>query len=186
MMERGQLRCDVNISIRPNGSKEFGNRTEIKNMSSFRFILDALEYEVNRQKEILEAGKEVDQETRLFDEAKKITIPMRSKEDAPDYRYFPDPDLLDIEIDEQFIKEAAESMPELPDQKLNKIIEEYEIPKSDALILTRDKDISDYFTECARLCDDVRKLSNWIIKELFKLQRVIPEKQGRQLPIKPK
>jgi aspartyl-tRNA(Asn)/glutamyl-tRNA(Gln) amidotransferase subunit B len=169
MMERGQLRCDVNISIRPNGSKEFGNRTEIKNMSSFRFILYALEYEVNRQKEILEAGKEVDQETRLFDEAKKITIPMRSKEDAPDYRYFPDPDLLDIEIDEKFIKETAESMPELPDQKLNKIIEEYEIPKNDALILTRDKDISDYFTECARLCDDVRKLSNWIIKELFKL-----------------
>jgi len=169
MMERGQLRCDVNISIRPKGSKEFGNRAEIKNMSSFRFIMEALEYEIKRQKEIIESGAEVKQETRLFDEEKKITLPMRSKEDAPDYRYFPDPDLMEVKIDKEFIGAVEKTMPELPDHQLNRIMEQYGIPKNDALILTRDKAVSEYFTACAMICEDKRRLGNWIIKELFKL-----------------
>ena len=167
-MEKGQLRCDVNISIREKGAHEFGNRAEVKNMSSFRFIMDALEYEINRQKELIESGKEVKQETRLFDEAKKITSPMRSKEDAPDYRYFPDPDLLEIELDEKFIGMVTDTMPELPDQKLAMIIEKYNIPKNDAITLTRDRSVSDYFIACIKTCEDNRKLSNWIINELFR------------------
>jgi aspartyl-tRNA(Asn)/glutamyl-tRNA(Gln) amidotransferase subunit B len=169
MMEKGQFRCDVNISIRPRGSQEFGNRTEVKNMSSFRFIMEALEYEIKRQKEIIESSGTISQETRLFDETKKITLPMRSKEDAPDYRYFPDPDLLEVKLDQDFISQLEKEMPELPDQQLNRIIEQYGIPKTDALILTKDKAVSEYFTACASICEDKRRLGNWIIKELFKL-----------------
>jgi aspartyl-tRNA(Asn)/glutamyl-tRNA(Gln) amidotransferase subunit B len=169
MMEKGQFRCDVNISIRPRGSLEFGNRTEIKNMSSFRFILEALEYEIKRQKEIIESGGIITQETRLFDEAKKITLPMRSKEDAPDYRYFPDPDLLEVKLDQDFIGQLEKEMPELPDQQLERIICQYGITRSDAVILTKDKAVSEYFTACAMICEDKKKLGNWIIKELFKL-----------------
>ena len=167
-MEKGQLRCDVNISIRERGVQEFGNRAEIKNMSSFRFIMDALEYEIKRQKEIIESGKEVKQETRLFDEDKKITRLMRSKEDAPDYRYFPDPDLLEIELDEDFINKVTNTMPELPDQKLAMIVEKYNIPKNDAITLTKDRAVSDYFITCIKTCKDNRKLSNWIINDLFR------------------
>jgi len=169
MMEKGQFRCDVNISIRPRGSLEFGNRTEIKNMSSFRFIMEALEHEIKRQKEIIESGDTIKQETRLFDETKKITLPMRSKEDAPDYRYFPDPDLMEVKIDQDFINQLEKGMPELPDQQLNRIIGQYGIPKNDAVILTKDKAVSEYFTACAMICEDKRRLGNWIIKELFKL-----------------
>ena len=169
MLERGQFRCDVNISIRPRGSDEFGNRAEIKNMSSFRFIMDALEYEIKRHIDILESGGRVDQETRLFDEARGITLPMRSKEDAPDYRYFPDPDLLEVKIDQEFINEIQKGMPELPDQQMNMIIKEFGIAKNDALILTKDKAVSEYFRLCAGVCEDNRRLANWIIKELFKL-----------------
>jgi len=169
MLERGQFRCDVNVSLRPKGSRVFGNRAEIKNMSSFKFIMDALEYEIQRQSGVIEAGREVDQETRLFDEGTKTTQSMRSKENAPDYRYFPDPDLVEIEIDREFIREIEQSIPELPDQKLNRIIEQYGIQKNDAVILTKEKAVSDFFGACALLCQDRKKLSHWIIKELFKL-----------------
>jgi aspartyl-tRNA(Asn)/glutamyl-tRNA(Gln) amidotransferase subunit B len=167
-MEKGQLRCDVNISIREKGAREFGNRAEVKNMSSFKFIMDALEYEIQRQKEIIESGKEVKQETRLYDESKKITLLMRSKEDAPDYRYFPDPDLLEIELDEEFIGKVTDTMPELPDQKLAMIIEKYNIPKNDAVTLTKDREVSEYFLTCIETCEDNRRLGNWIINELFR------------------
>ena len=169
MMERGQLRCDVNISLRPKGTVTFGNRTEIKNMSSFRFIMEALESEINRQKEILNSGGHIEQETRLFDETSKKTFLMRSKEDAPDYRYFPDPDLVEVNIDEGFIDNLRQKMPELPDQYLNRIIQEFGIPKNDALIITKEKDISDFFSACAPMCADKKRLSNWIIKELFRV-----------------
>ena len=185
MMEKGQFRCDVNISIRPRGSKELGNRAEIKNMSSFRFIMEALEYEIKRQKDIIESGATVEQETRLFDETKKITITMRSKEDAPDYRYFPDPDLLDVNIDQDFISQLEKGMPELPDQQLNRIIEQYGIPKNDAGILTRDKGISEYFISCAMICEDKRRLANWIIKELFKFMNDASV-SIQECPVKPK
>ena len=167
-MEKGQLRCDVNISIREKGAQEFGNRAEVKNMSSFKFIMDALEYEIKRQKGIIESGKEVKQETRLFDESTKKTHLMRSKEDAPDYRYFPDPDLLEVDLDEDFISRVTDTMPELPDQKLAMIIEKYNIPKNDAVTLTKDRAVSDYFIECIKTCEDNRRLSNWIINDLFR------------------
>ncbi|UCF85668.1 MAG: Asp-tRNA(Asn)/Glu-tRNA(Gln) amidotransferase subunit GatB, partial [Desulfobacteraceae bacterium] len=169
MLEKGQFRCDVNVSIRPKGSKGFGNRAEIKNMASFRFITDALEYEIKRQSKVLESAGRVSQETRLFDEEKKITRPMRSKEDAPDYRYFPDPDLIEIEIDQEFLQGIANRMPELPDQKLNHIINNFGIPRHDAMVLTRDKKVSDFFERCSLYCKDRNKLSHWIIKDLFKL-----------------
>jgi len=169
MLEKGQFRCDVNISLRPRGSLEFGNRTEIKNMSSFRFIADALQYEIDRQSDILKTGGKIEQETRLFDEEKKATFPMRSKEDAPDYRYFPDPDLLQVTLGRQFIDEIEKSMPELPDQKVRRMIDQFGIAKSDVLILTKDRKISDFFGDAAPHCTDKKKLAHWIIKELFKL-----------------
>jgi aspartyl-tRNA(Asn)/glutamyl-tRNA(Gln) amidotransferase subunit B len=169
MLERGQFRCDVNISVRPRGSFQLGNRSEIKNMSSFKFIMDALEYEMKRQIDILESGGRVDQETRLFDEVKGITLGMRSKEDAPDYRYFPDPDLLEIQIDQELIDKIQKEMPELPDQQMKMIIRDFGIAKKDAIILTRDKAVSEYLRLCASLCEDKRRLANWIIKDLFKL-----------------
>ena len=168
-IEQGQFRCDVNISIRPKGSPQFGNRAEIKNMASFRFIMNALDYEIKRQREILETGGKIQQETRLFDEQKKITLPMRSKEDAPDYRYFPDPDLVEVEIDHEFIKKVQEGVPELPDQKIRRIIEEFGIPRNDALVLTKDRRVSEYFEECTSHCEDRKKLGTWMTKDLFKL-----------------
>ena len=168
LMEKGQLRCDVNISIRGRGSDSFGNRVEIKNMSSFRFISHALEYEINRQSSVIDSGGEIHQETRLFDEAKRITIPMRSKEDAPDYRYFPDPDLLEVEIDQEFLQQIEDSMPELPDQKVRRIQENYGIPKKDALIIAKTREVCDYFENCAVNCSDFKKLAAWMIKDLFR------------------
>lgn len=168
-IEKGQFRCDVNVSLRPKGTQHFGMRTEIKNMGSFRFITDALEYEIRRQQEILVSGGEVFQETRLFDEQRKITLPMRGKEDAPDYRYLPDPDLAEIELDETFTATIREGMSELPDQKVTRLTEQYGIPKDDSLILTKDRRVADYFVACAAFCHDTIKLSHWIIKDLFKL-----------------
>jgi aspartyl-tRNA(Asn)/glutamyl-tRNA(Gln) amidotransferase subunit B len=138
-------------------------------MSSFRFIADALEYEIKRQQDVLEAGGHVKQETRLFDEGKKITLPMRSKEDAPDYRYFPDPDLVEVEIDRDFLDEIRERIPELPDQKVGRLMEAYGVSKNDALFLTRDRSVSDFFESCARVCGDKKKLSDWIARDLFNL-----------------
>ena len=169
VIERGQFRCDVNISIRPKGSSEFGNRSEVKNMASVRSIMDALEHEVKRQQGVLQSGKSLPQETRLFDEGKRITLPMRSKEDAPDYRYFPDPDLVELEIDQVFVEKTQETLPELPDQKVNRITEAYGIPKKDVVVLTKDKAVSDFFESCAAYCDDRKRLCNWIIKDLFRL-----------------
>ncbi len=169
IMEQGQLRCDVNISMRPKGSDFYGNRVEIKNMSSFRFIVEALDYEINRQSETLRSGGEVVQETRLFDEAKKVTLPMRSKEDAPDYRYFPDPDLLALQIPDPFVEEIRSAMPELPGQKLHRLVTQYGILRRDALLLSRDRKMSEYFENAISHCRDVRRLTTWLTKDLFRL-----------------
>ena len=168
-IEKGQFRCDVNISIRPEGALDYGNRAEIKNMASLKFIAEALEYEVKRQLKILQSGEEPSQETRLFHEGKRITVSMRSKEDAPDYRYFPDPDLVEFEIDQELVEQIRKGMPELPDQKVNRIIKDYRISRKDALILTKDRSVSEYFERCAVFCDDRVRLSSWMIKDLFKL-----------------
>jgi aspartyl-tRNA(Asn)/glutamyl-tRNA(Gln) amidotransferase subunit B len=168
-MEKGQLRCDVNISLRPRGHQGYGHRAEIKNMASFKFIMEALEYETKRQSDILRSGEQITQETRLFDETKRRTFPMRSKEDAPDYRYFPDPDLLELELSEEFVDKIRKKMPELPDQRVNRLTEEYDLPKEYALILTKDKAVADYFGACAIFAEDRRKLYRWIMKDLFRL-----------------
>ncbi len=175
-MEMGQFRCDVNISLRSKESREFGNRTEIKNMASFRFVLEALEYEINRQSEILESGGPISQETRLFDEVKKITLPMRSKEDAPDYRYFPDPDLVELEISRSSVEQIRQTMPELPDQRVNRFIEAYGISKNDAALLTKDHQVAEYFESCVPHCRSSRKLCAWIAKDLFRLlnEKAVP------------
>ena len=169
IIEKGQFRCDVNISLRPTRSHSYGNRTEIKNVASFKSVVDALDYEIKRQSEILQSGGQISQETRLFDEEKRITVPMRTKEDAPDYRYFPDPDLVDIEINHAFIEEIESSMPELPEQTVNRLIDKFAVSPNDALILARDKNIANFFADCADHCKDRKRLSQWIIKELFKL-----------------
>lgn len=185
MIEKGQFRCDVNISLRPRGARHFGNRAEIKNMGSFKFIMEALECEIKRQGEILLSGGEVPQETRLFDETRHVTLPMRSKEDAPDYRYFPDPDLIEVELEQELIERIHQGMPELPDQKVRRLMEDFELPREDVLILTKDRHVSDFFSACAMLCRDRRKLSHWIIKELFRLlhEASIPMEK---CPVRPK
>lgn len=169
VIEKGQFRCDVNVSIRKKGENRFNERVEIKNMASFRFILDAIQYEIKRQSELLKAGKKIVQETRLFDERKKITIPMRTKEDAPDYRYFPEPDLVELNISEEFIEQIKKKMPELPTEKVKRFIEKYGIQRGDVLLLTRQRQVADYFEECAKYTKDYKRLSLWIINELFRL-----------------
>jgi len=167
-IEKGQFRCDVNVSIRPPGTREFGNRAEIKNMASFRFISDAIDYEVRRQWEILKSGREVRQETRLFDEKALATMTMRGKEDAPDYRYFPDPDLLEVHIDAAFIERIRSGMPELPDQRVERVMKRHGIARQDALVLTRDREISDFFEACLPFYPDGARIARWITKDLFK------------------
>ncbi|MBW2029886.1 MAG: Asp-tRNA(Asn)/Glu-tRNA(Gln) amidotransferase subunit GatB [Deltaproteobacteria bacterium] len=168
-MEKGQFRCDVNISLRPKGYQGYGNRAEIKNMASFKSIMDALDYEIGRQSEVLSSGGTVAQETRLFDEDRRITRSMRSKEDAPDYRYFPDPDLLDLGLDHGFVEGVRMNLPELPEHRVRRFIKESGIPEGEAYILTKEKGVADFFSACAPLCRDRKKLSRWIIKELFRL-----------------
>ena len=169
IMEKGQMRCDVNISLKKRGEKGFGNRTEIKNMSSFKAIVDALNYEIERQRKIIIRGDIPKQETRLFDEKRRITVPMRTKEDAPDYRYFPDPDLVEIQIDEKFIEEIRSQMPELPQKRLKRLVDQYGISKDEAAILIREREITDFFEEAAKSSKDIKRLSRWIINELFRL-----------------
>jgi aspartyl-tRNA(Asn)/glutamyl-tRNA(Gln) amidotransferase subunit B len=184
-MEKGQFRCDVNVSIRPKGTRGFGERSEIKNMASFKFIGDALEYEIKRQASLLESGGKRLQETRLFNEAKRITQAMRSKEDAPDYRYFPDPDLLEMEIDPRWVREMKAGLPELPDQTVNRLMDRYGVSEQDALLLTRDKDVSHFFERCAVTCEDRKRLSRWIIKDLFKVLKDSVRTIG-DCPIRPR
>lgn len=169
MIERGQFRCDVNVSVRRRGASDFGNRVEIKNMASFKAVGEALGCEMRRQAELLDSGGRVLQETRLFDETKKITVPMRTKEDAPDYRYFPDPDLPDVVLQREFLEAVQARLPELPDRKVRRLTAQFGIPRADALILGRDRRLCDFFEAAAAECPDARKLCAWIVKDLFKL-----------------
>ena len=139
-MQEGSLRADVNVSVRPKGSKEFGTRCEIKNVNSIKFMQMAIVYEANRQVDLIEEGKTIDQETRLFDTKKNETRSMRSKEDAHDYRYFPDPDLLPLEVSEKFIEELKNDIPELPYDKKKRFIEEFKLSPYEANILVSDID----------------------------------------------
>jgi len=183
-MEKGTFRCDANVSIRPKSQKEFGTRTELKNMNSFRHVEKALEYEIKRQIAVVEDGKDVVQETRLWDVDQGITISMRGKEEAHDYRYFPDPDLVPLRIDEKWIEEIRRSLPELPDEKKERFVRQYEIPEYDAEILTSTKAMATYYEECVRLFPEPKTVSNWMMGDLLReLKR--DEREIDQCPVTP-
>jgi len=167
-MEEGSFRCDANVSLRPRGREEFGIRTELKNMNSFRNVQRALEYEIKRQQYVLEAGGEVVQETRLWDDAQGVTLPMRSKEEAHDYRYFPDPDLVTIAVSETWVEEIRRGMPELPLEKRERFRREYGIPVYDAGSLTASRALADYYEEVARLCGLPKIASNWVMGDILR------------------
>jgi aspartyl-tRNA(Asn)/glutamyl-tRNA(Gln) amidotransferase subunit B len=166
-MQEGSFRCDANVSIRPAGQEEFGTRAEIKNINSFRFVEQAINYEVERQIMVLEGGGEVVQETRLFDPDRHETRSMRSKEEANDYRYFPDPDLLPVELDEAYIAAVRESLPEMPEAKKARLVDEYGLSEYDAGILTASREMADYFEATVQVAGGAGKLTaNWVIGEL--------------------
>jgi aspartyl-tRNA(Asn)/glutamyl-tRNA(Gln) amidotransferase subunit B len=168
-MEEGSLRCDANISMRPVGSKDLGVKTELKNMNSFRNVQKALEYEIRRQTALLSDGKPVVQETRLWDVSKGVTVSMRGKEEAHDYRYFPEPDLAPVEITEDWIKWVADGLCELPDEKRSRFVEQYGLPAYDAEVLTASRAMAGYFEECVRRFANPKVVSNWIMVELVRL-----------------
>ncbi|MDP3016018.1 MAG: Asp-tRNA(Asn)/Glu-tRNA(Gln) amidotransferase subunit GatB, partial [Deltaproteobacteria bacterium] len=167
-MEKGTFRCDANVSVRPRGQTELGTRTELKNMNSFRHVEKALEYETKRQTGALKDGEKVVQETRLWDTDQNITVSMRGKEEAHDYRYFPDPDLVPLRIDGKWIEEIRNSIPELPDQKKERFIQDYKIPEYDAEILTSTKAMANYFEDCVRLFSEPKTVSNWMMGDLLR------------------
>ena len=167
-MEEGSLRCDANISLRPMGSEGLGVKTELKNMNSFRFVQRALEYETKRQRAILEQGGTIVQETRLWDSDKSATHGMRGKEEAHDYRYFPDPDLVPVVIDDEWIEKVRQGLPELPDAKKARFKKEYGLPEQDGIVLTGSKELADYFEACVARFPQAKKVSNWIMVELLR------------------
>ncbi|MED5017236.1 Asp-tRNA(Asn)/Glu-tRNA(Gln) amidotransferase subunit GatB [Paenibacillus chibensis] len=166
-MEEGSMRCDANISIRPFGQKEFGTRAELKNMNSFRGVLKGLEYEEYRQAEILDDGGVVVQETRRWDEAQGKTLSMRGKEEAHDYRYFPDPDLVKVYIDQEWKDRIQATIPELPDARKERYTTEYGLPSYDAEVITSSKPIADLFEDSLKYTKDAKSVSNWIMGELL-------------------
>ena len=169
-MQEGSLRADVNVSVRLKDSKDLGTRCEIKNVNSIKFMQMAIDYEANRQVDLIEEGKSVDQETRLFDTKKNETRSMRSKEDAHDYRYFPDPDLLPLEVSDDFIEKLKADIPELPDDKKKRFIDEFKISSYEATILVSDIDTAKYFEEVVAKMGknkDMKLAVNWITGELF-------------------
>ena len=168
-LEEGSFRCDANVSIRPKGSDTFGTRTEIKNLNSFKHVEKALQFEINRQKEVLADGGAVAQETRLWDPAKNRTDSMRSKEEAHDYRYFPDPDLLPLVIDEDWIETVRKNLPELPAEKKKRFVADYGLPSYDAEILTSDRNLAEYFENCLQGFNQPKPVSNWIMGSLLGL-----------------
>ncbi len=166
-MQEGSFRCDANVSVRPVGAEKFGTRAEIKNINSFRYVEKAIQYEVARQIELIESGGKVVQETRLYDPDKGETRSMRSKEEANDYRYFPDPDLLPLELDEAYIESVRAALPELPDAKAERFVAQYGLSAYDAGVLTASRDLADYYEAVARAVPTQPKLAaNWVMGEL--------------------
>jgi aspartyl-tRNA(Asn)/glutamyl-tRNA(Gln) amidotransferase subunit B len=171
-MEEGSFRCDANISLRPKGQRELGTKVELKNMNSFKFVQKALEYEAKRQKDVLEKGGVIVQDTRLWDADAGITSSMRGKEEAHDYRYFPDPDLVPLRIDRAWIDEIRRGLPELPKEKLERFMREYKLPEYDARLLTTSPQVANYFEECVREYGDREKgkvVSNWVMGEVLRV-----------------
>lgn len=167
-MEKGNFRCDANISIRPAGQSEFGTRTEVKNMNSFRFIQKALSYEIARQAEVLEEGGRIIQETRLWDTKNSVTLPMRSKEEAHDYRYFPEPDLVPLTISQEWIDKITIELPELPDAKRERFVNDYTLSVYDATILTASQALADFYEKTVSLYPKPKIVSNWVMGDLLR------------------
>jgi aspartyl-tRNA(Asn)/glutamyl-tRNA(Gln) amidotransferase subunit B len=166
-MQEGSFRCDANVSVRKRGETKLGTRTELKNLNSFRFVEKAIEIEAERQIELIENGGKVKQETRLYDPDRNETRPMRSKEEANDYRYFPDPDLLPVSIDEQLVATVRASLPELPDAKRERFMRDYALPAYDAGVLTVERALADYFEAVAKATKAAPKIAaNWVMGEL--------------------
>jgi aspartyl-tRNA(Asn)/glutamyl-tRNA(Gln) amidotransferase subunit B len=166
-MEEGSLRCDANISVRPRGQAEFGTKTEIKNVNSFRFIREALEYEIGRQIDVIESGGKITQETRLYNASEGKTYGMRSKEQAHDYRYFPEPDLLPLVVDEKWKAEIARALPELPETRRARMVKEYGITEYDSQVLTFSKSLADQFEQAARAAKNPKRVANLVQSELM-------------------
>ena len=179
-MDEGSLRADVNVSVRKVGSSDLGTRCEIKNVNSIKFMQQAIEYEAKRQIEIIEEGGTIDQQTRLFDTKKIETRSMRSKEDAHDYRYFPDPDLLPLVLEQSFVDKIKNSLPEMPDEKKIRLMNDFDLSSYDASIVVSDQDISQYYEEVAK-DSDYKLAANWMIVELFS----VLNKEGKEIKDSP-
>ena len=168
-MQEGSLRADVNVSIRKKGDIKLGTRTEMKNMNSFKSITRAIEYEVDRQIDVLEDGGTIEQETLRWDDVSGKTFPMRDKEDAQDYRYFPDPDLVAIKLSEEYIENIKKSLPELPESRKQRYLEEYKLSEKDANIITSSKYLSDLFEGATKICNNPKAVNNWIISDISRI-----------------
>jgi len=167
-MQEGSFRCDANVSVRPIGQQAFGTRTELKNLNSFRFVERAIDYEIERQIGILEGGGTIEQETRLYDADRNETRPMRSKEEAFDYRYFPDPDLLPLELDEAYIENIRKTLPELPDGKKERFIYEFGLTPYEASVLTSSRELADYFEAVEKASDgETKQSANWVMGDVL-------------------
>ena len=184
-MQEGSLRADVNVSIRKKGATEYGTRTEMKNMNSFRSIVRGIEYEVERQIDVIENGGKIDQETLRWDDVSGKTFSMRDKEDAEDYRYFPDPDLVAIKLSEEYINKIKEELPELPESRKTRYLEEYKLTQKEADTLTASKYLSDFFEEATKICNNPKTVCNWMLSDIAK---VLNEKELEpdQIPFSPK
>jgi aspartyl-tRNA(Asn)/glutamyl-tRNA(Gln) amidotransferase subunit B len=183
-MEEGSMRCDANVSLRPVGSDTLGVKAELKNMNSFRNVQRALEFEIRRQQALIERGEPIVQETRLWDAGRNVTLSMRGKEEAHDYRYFPDPDLTPVVVDNEWIESVRSALPELPDAKRERFMSEYGLPAYDAQVLTSSKALADYFEAVTREVNQPKVVSNWIMSELLReLKR--DEREIEACPIPP-
>ena len=167
-MEEGSLRCDANVSIRPFGAKEYGTRTELKNINSFRFVQQAIDYEVSRQIDLLDSGERVVQETRLWDTQAKVTRTMRSKEDAHDYRYFPDPDLPELVVSEEFVAGVRKELPELPAERYGRLVKDHGLTEKQASVLTEDKAVVDFYEAAFSAHRNAKSIANWVINDVLR------------------
>ncbi|MBK7889637.1 MAG: Asp-tRNA(Asn)/Glu-tRNA(Gln) amidotransferase subunit GatB [Bdellovibrionales bacterium] len=167
-LEEGSFRCDCNVSVRKKGETIFNTRVEIKNINSFRFVEKAIEYEILRQIDCMETGEKINQETRLYDPDKNRTFMMRSKEEAHDYRYFPDPDLLTVILEESFVEKVRGELPELPLKRAERFQQEYKIPEYDSFVLTQEKEIADYYEKVVKASGNPKSASNWVMTELMR------------------
>lgn len=183
-MQEGSLRVDTNVSVRPVGSKEFGTKIELKNLNSFKAVQKALEYEIKRQIKLIEGGETIVQETRRWNEQKGITESMRSKEEAHDYRYFPDPDLVPIIVSDEWKEEIRKSLPEMPEHKKERFVTQYGIPEYDASVITSSKPLADFFEKCVLEYSSAKTVSNWIMGEMMRLLKETG-KEVEEILIKP-